>query len=272
MINNSGISKNAMEKPEYNTWAQLQKWMDQFKVGQRRFAFRGQADCEWQLQTSLARHFRMNCVNARQWRTRELKMYCSFRKSLIEICHDLYESWEPQDILSLMQHHKAPTRLLDFSYDPKVAAYFALKDFSGDSAIWVVDSEFLENRRKEKVLPDYCGPTHYPTCDVFHKGQDGRHLLIGAILDPANHHGRLKAQRGCFFVPGSISKPIAEEFIYAKVTLTKELRNESLKHLKKQKYDDYHLFPDFDKIANEVKRSSVTGGDSCSCKSNSLNH
>jgi len=38
-----------------------------------------------------------------------------------------------------MQHHGAPTRLLDFSYSIYVAAYSAMESADGDSALWAVD-------------------------------------------------------------------------------------------------------------------------------------
>jgi len=53
--------------------------------------------------------------------------------------------WPPKELyeaLAIAQHHGVPTRLLDFSYDPLVAAFFAADD-SNESirniAVWCVD-------------------------------------------------------------------------------------------------------------------------------------
>jgi hypothetical protein len=39
-----------------------------------------------------------------------------------------------------MQHHGAPTRLLDFTYSIYVAAYFALESADADAAVWAVNA------------------------------------------------------------------------------------------------------------------------------------
>lgn len=63
--------------------------------------------------------------------------------------------WPPIDILetlAIAQHHGIPTRLLDFTYEPKVAAFFAAesavvnqgdKNKAPDLAVWVVDLRFI---------------------------------------------------------------------------------------------------------------------------------
>src|SRR5919197_1135246 len=136
-----------MEKISLYTWDELIDWADQYNQ-QNCYVFRGQGDSLWNLSTSLARHFLKNEVAANEWRQRELKMYRMFRERLIHICPGMYDNWKPIDILSLMQHHGTPTRLLDFTHSPLIAAYFALRDARGDSAIWVIDTEFLSNKQK----------------------------------------------------------------------------------------------------------------------------
>ena len=250
-----------MEKTTLQTCSELQKWFKQYAKNQNQFVFRGQADNNWPLQTSLARYLVDHHVASNEWRKRELKMYCEFRESLLLACPGIYEDWPAQEILSLMQHHGAPTRMLDFSYDPKVAAYFSLESSRGDSAIWVVDRNHLDQRRNELGLGtfDYCGPKHDPY-DVFHKDEEGKYLLVGSILTPKKPHARLAAQRGCFLVPGSISKEIDYELVYAKVELSRALVVESLKQLEHEGFDRPYLFPDLDRLAQRAKRSSVLGG------------
>lgn len=58
--------------------------------------------------------------------------------------------------LALMQHFGAPTRLLDFTHSPYVAAYFAFEEFE-DSArtIWAVQVELLRPRAGEILRAAY---------------------------------------------------------------------------------------------------------------------
>jgi hypothetical protein len=249
-----------MKTMALNCWSDLQEWLRRYKDGQKEFAFRGQADSAWPLQTSLARHFlaHTDTVKPNHWRRRELKMYRIFRERLLHACPGMYETWHPLDILSLMQHHHCPTRMLDFTFCPGVAAYFALKDTRGESAVWIVDRKFLDRRRAEMKLPDYCGPKHNPY-DKFQKHEVTDHRRIGSILEPKRLNERLAAQRGCFFVPGAISAKVEDELVHTKVTLSEGLAIESLARLSELGFDWPRLFPDLDKLALQAGRFSVTG-------------
>ena len=56
-------------------------------------------------------------------------------------------NWPPNELyeaLAIAQHHGVPTRLLDFSYDPNVAAYFAAEKPIGEEvAVWCVDLQLI---------------------------------------------------------------------------------------------------------------------------------
>lgn len=234
------------------TWEELSKWANQFGQ-QNRYVFRGQGDSSWSLTTSLARHFLKYEVISNEWRKRELKMYRMFRERLISMCPRMYDDWKPLDILSLMQHHGTPTRLLDFTYSPLIAAYFALRDARGNSAIWVIDTALLSRRQKERGFESYSGPTHMEDYKVADKHP-------GAIvLCPSYPHLRLSAQHGCFLVPGRISKEVSPDLIHSQIILSEELVLESITKLRGLGIDEEFLFPNLDQIAKETNRFSVTG-------------
>lgn len=244
-----------MKEIALQTFPDFQRWLGQYQDRQRRFAFRGQADSAWDLRTSLARYFKKHPISPREWRQRELKMYQMFRERLRALCPGMYDNWTALNILSLMQHHRIRTRLLDFTFHPGVAAFFALKATRGESAIWVVDCEFLEERKKKLNLPDYCGPDHFPEYTKLLK----KHHRGGAIVEPTHLHARLAAQRGCFLNTGSISEPISEELIDSKIKLSEGLVAGSLRYLKGQGIDQSSLFPQLKRLVREVKRFATTG-------------
>jgi FRG domain len=74
--------------------------------------------------------------------------------------HDIgTEDWPPQELyeaLALAQHHGVPTRLLDFTYDPLIAAFFAAEQpprGSEQIAVWCVDLQALNLAASETRRP-----------------------------------------------------------------------------------------------------------------------
>jgi hypothetical protein len=178
-----------------------------------------------------------------------------FREGLLHTWPGMYDEWQPPDILSLMQHHGVPTRMLDFTFSASVAAFFALENAKGESAIWVVNCGRLEERREKLKLPKYCGPTHIPKYTRLLE----KHSRGGAIWEPEHRHGRLAAQRGCFLNTGRISQPILDELIDTKVSLSEGIAMESCTRLKELGVDYRSLFPKLGRLAKDVNRFSVTG-------------
>jgi hypothetical protein len=119
-------------------WDELQRamfdgiWDDRIMRYRANRVYRGMADKSWGLTPSL------NRVCAHDL-TLEASVIRSFRKyAYADLAH--YSSiWQ---ILSLAQHHGLPTRLLDWTYSPLVAAHFATEDVSlydRDGAIFSLD-------------------------------------------------------------------------------------------------------------------------------------
>jgi hypothetical protein len=153
-----------------------------------RFAFRGQADSTWELIPSafrvgtalgyeLRHHAHVVCPEMiDSWEQANAEYYAIYEflqlaDSLgLEVPGDSYMfrgnarfrnvvgNWElgigdwpkPEllELLAIAQHHGVPTRLLDFSFRPGVAVFFALSDDAntaadGQFAVWAVDLDFI---------------------------------------------------------------------------------------------------------------------------------
>ncbi len=124
-----------------HSWAEfvgiIQSWQ-----GFRNWCFRGQASAEWSLRSSLSRHIEVSKVCEQVWELQESRIRRIFRRK-----SHLFLTDPPQDDelewLALMQHHGAPTRLLDFTWSPYVAAFFALERATSNAAIWAVNLPLL---------------------------------------------------------------------------------------------------------------------------------
>jgi hypothetical protein len=63
---------------------------------------------------------------------------------------------EPDDDfqwLALMQHHGAPTRLIDFTWSPYVAAFFALERTLTDGVVWAMNPGAIDSSRADRPAP-----------------------------------------------------------------------------------------------------------------------
>jgi len=112
-----------------------------------RWCFRGQTEADWTLQTSLDRLSRRELSDGYDHYPRQRSEADTLGKfkevlqgSALPADDDL-ASW-----LSLMQHHGVPTRLLDWTFSPIVALFFALETAptGARSALWAIDLDWLE--------------------------------------------------------------------------------------------------------------------------------
>ncbi len=131
------------------SWGHFSDFAGRLDTGPPRspaYLYRGQAKSEWRLVPSLLRLIEMNgltdaLVSADQALVIEslaVDEFCS--QAHLHIPSNVFTT--TTDVVSwmtLMQHHGAPTRLLDWTRSIYVAAYFAVTDcLSDDGAVWIV--------------------------------------------------------------------------------------------------------------------------------------
>lgn len=153
----------AYETRRFATW-------DDFKRGVRnalpgahdydvykRFLFRGQGNAEWALRSTFDRIYSDQQAASRDATAKDLI------REFYEEC-ERYSAWrygmDDPRVLAMAQHHGLPTRLIDWSFSPYVAAYFAFSwfmfetpgDQKGNVAIWVLDREEVQKKAPEGQL------------------------------------------------------------------------------------------------------------------------
>lgn len=164
-----------------------------------------------------------------------------------------YLSYQPQDmweLLVLAQHHGLPTRLLDWTRNPLVAAFFAvereIKDYelekhSGRSAIYVFNGERVISKGDLlKPNPKYAGgPFSVKETEKF---------------VPAHIDERITAQHGVFTIHPDPTNPNPFQPQYLDKLIIRNKPRKKWKHrLNTLGINRASLFPDLDNLARYIE-------------------
>ena len=178
--------------------------------GFRNWAFRGQGDAEWPLRSSLSRLVQTMQISDEAIREQENRIRRIFKRKAHLFLDDL-----PQDELewlALMQHHGAPTRLLDLTWSPFVAAFFALERAAVDPAVWAFNLPLMWQNSEgaiDGVDRRTADPRRQGVLDDVYLPNKHSFAWQG---DPFRMPQRVVAQAGTFLVMGNLRQTVQEIF------------------------------------------------------------
>jgi hypothetical protein len=184
--------------------------------------FRGQGNAEW----SLVPKFYRECD---QTRDTEDEIREEFAQRGPAFCESVPSGdW---DWYFLMQHHGAPTRLLDWTDGALIALFFAVRDSTGltDAAVWMLDPFWLNRRTLKKdvvISPSASGAL----ADDKRRLRTWLHprfkpksrLSQNPIaIYPGHIAQRISTQRSCFTIHGANPAGLEEQAVWPQSRLVK---------------------------------------------------
>jgi len=138
---------------------QLDSWTEFDRIAHtqrfREWVYRGQTNSSWLLESSLFRSFQdvIALTDVSRGKPKKLARKSHERVALKKFISaaaqydvPLPSHADPLEWLSVMQHYGAPTRLLDATFSPYVAAYFAIESGVEDAAVYCI---------RQKVFREY---------------------------------------------------------------------------------------------------------------------
>lgn len=255
----------------------------------RNWVFRGQADSQWGLSTALERTAMKFGVDWADVRRLEDDLLVRFKRQLHHFRAVTPEDDSRIEWLALMQHHGAPTRLMDWSYSFYVALLFALEHavIGTPCAIWALDANWcrdlalrsLGDEVRESIAADRSLKSP-ATVDSILFRDDPVPLVFP--VSPFRLNERLVLQQGIFVAPADVGMTFQEnldlcahrhgeslELEKTEIVCTPELLKDAVRELHRMNVNRATLFPGLDgfsaHLANlavdrELIAMDVTGG------------
>jgi hypothetical protein len=250
-----------------STWEELQERLSGSSSPYvHDWAFRGMPNFDWLLATSLERLEVKNLSSQA-----ERSLLTSFKRRAHHYLTDLPHADDNLEWLALMQHHGAPTRLLDWTRSPYVALFFAFeaaRDPDGYCALWAIDLAWCRQRSRtvveQRVDRNLNPQDSLGNAAVFNQVFFAATIEFVAPLQPFRMNERLTIQQGLFLCPGSAETAFMDNLkgldddsrvlrhSLHKIRIPRSLRADVLKALAKMNIGRATLFPGLDGFAQSL--------------------
>jgi hypothetical protein len=199
----------------------------------------------------------------------ERALLSAFKRRAHHYLVDVPDGNDNLEWLALMQHHGAPTRLLDWTRSPYVALFFAIEPEQGSNApcaLWAIDLNWCRRRARtlvEQRIDRNLNPTESLGGPItFNQVFLEATVALVAPLQPFRMNERLTIQQGVFLCPGDVNLPFMANLgalddgtlpdHLHKITIPRGLRTEVLKELKNMNLGRATLFPGLDGFARSL--------------------
>jgi hypothetical protein len=252
----------------------LESWTDAkrlLSVDKTGWAWRGHGDSRWSLVSSLERAVRH--LKARRRDTEEMLYQTFTRRAHHYLPEELTDKADYLQWLSIMQHYGAPTRLLDWSYSPYIAAFFAFENATnpdGSCAVWAINFVWC-GRQAKKLLKGVLHegmvikPGTIWEATLFKNVLLDRELDLVVPLEPYRLNRRLTLQQGLFLCQGNLERSFEENLSsyehqkdnLIKFVLPNYLRAQALSDLNSMGLNLATLFPGIDGFARSLHHMIV---------------
>jgi hypothetical protein len=251
----------------------LTDWNDIHQFCQDGWVYRGQRDQAWDLLTSLDRCCQREAIDAADRPMVETLLIREFRRSYHLYSNHVPPSDATLEWLALMQHHGAPTRVLDFTYSLYTAAYFALETSNADSAVWAVNGTWALNEsaemmtRSSKPSDEVSRLTEHPFYESRERVietlfQSPPFVPVACLLNPFRLNERLRTQKGVFLLQGAVDRTFPENLAampdygqpdrVIKIVIPKHIRRQAIRALHDMNITRTTLFPGLDGFAQSL--------------------
>ena len=190
-------------------------------------SYRGQTELDWEVKPKVGRYKKFKTKNFLKEEKRILSLFKE--RAVPYINRPPENDW---DWLAIAQHYGLPTRLLDWTRNPLVAAFFAVEEQSkSDSVIYVYHNNKYIKTEKKKPF--------------------SQTKIIRFI--PNHITQRIIAQTGLFTIHPEPRKDFSDDPEISRIIIEKSFRKPLKKILFKYGIHESSLFPDLDGLTKHIE-------------------
>jgi len=267
-----GPFDNFILTEQAESWDAFLGWLNEL---QDLWCFRGQREASWFLHTSLDRAVKKITASGYYHLDREIEgreLLFRFQQQAHRYLHLLPPDDDLSSWFALMQHHRVPTRFLDWTESSYVALYFAVEEESQEdekrSALWAIDLVWLERKGRELLqsdagTPDLDDPRTRAEYLNSLLGCEGKPLIVR--INALRSNERMAAQQGFFLcklfheasfnqiLMSMMIKEVPDRPVVRKLEIGNDHRIKFLKKLRAMNIHRASLFPDLDGFGRSLQ-------------------